>query len=379
MSELEVQKYLRGGKTLEDLNQELGIKATVHDYLPLVILNYDQINSSPKTHPIVRECRALVLDTQDWSVVARSFQRFFNWGEVQDEMDLFDFSDFLVHSKEDGSLCLLFNYNRTWLGITRGSFAQDKIQFCEITWTEGFAQAMGLRSLSDLELHLDPAYTYVCEFVSPWNKVVRRYAEPKLYLLTIFDGHVELDCDTCDRIVSRVSEFAPLFLRPQRFDFRSMEEIQKYLTAQIKDDPTFEGVVICDRNGLRYKVKNPAYLGLHKMRGESDNLFNPKHLMPFLLNGEDDELLLYFPEVKGVYYEYKSKVLESFVKLAQVWEENYRIESQKDFAIAIQGKTPFTGMLFDLRKKHGQDQRFGHLLEMWRNSSDKILKHVFNK
>lgn len=41
---LEVQKYLRSGKTFEDLTAELAIKVTVHDTLPLAILNYNQID-----------------------------------------------------------------------------------------------------------------------------------------------------------------------------------------------------------------------------------------------------------------------------------------------------------------------------------------------
>ena len=53
---LNVQKYLQT-KTLEDLNSEFAIKIAEHpDGLPLVILNYNQIESNPKTHPIIREC-----------------------------------------------------------------------------------------------------------------------------------------------------------------------------------------------------------------------------------------------------------------------------------------------------------------------------------
>lgn len=77
---LEVQTYLRGGKTIDDLESELGIKAIAHPTLPLVILNYNQIES-PKRNSIVRECRGLVLEVGTWNVVARSFQRFFNFGE----------------------------------------------------------------------------------------------------------------------------------------------------------------------------------------------------------------------------------------------------------------------------------------------------------
>jgi tRNA splicing ligase len=147
---LEVQKYLNN-KTLDDLNNEFAIKTTFHPNLPLVILNYDQIESKPKNHPIVRECRGLVLNSTDWSVAARSFPRFFNWGEVAEEMKDFDFSDFLVQSKEDGSLCLIYNFNGEWLANTRGSFATDLMQHQSFTWQEGFCMAMGVKNLKELD------------------------------------------------------------------------------------------------------------------------------------------------------------------------------------------------------------------------------------
>mgnify|MGYP001296035369 CR=1 FL=1 len=82
---LEVQKYLKN-KTLDDLNIEFGIKIKEHDELPLVILNYSMIDHGTignKTHPIVCECRGLVLEVGSWNIVARSFYRFFNFGETE--------------------------------------------------------------------------------------------------------------------------------------------------------------------------------------------------------------------------------------------------------------------------------------------------------
>lgn len=57
---LQVQEYLTNGKSLEDLQSEFGLNISRHPNLPLVILNYDQIESRPKSHPIIRECRGLV-------------------------------------------------------------------------------------------------------------------------------------------------------------------------------------------------------------------------------------------------------------------------------------------------------------------------------
>ena len=73
---LEVQKYLKE-KGVEALKQEFSI--IVKEAGDLLVLNYNQIES-PKTHPIVIECRSLILDKQ-YNVVSRSFDRFFNLQE----------------------------------------------------------------------------------------------------------------------------------------------------------------------------------------------------------------------------------------------------------------------------------------------------------
>lgn len=97
--ELEVQKYLRSGKTLENLKAELEIKSNVSG--DLVILNYSQTDS-PKAHPIVMECRGLVLEMGTWNLVMQSFSRFFNYGENLEITKEFDFSKAIALSKIDG-------------------------------------------------------------------------------------------------------------------------------------------------------------------------------------------------------------------------------------------------------------------------------------
>jgi len=81
---MKVQDWLRNNDgNLELLEEQLGIKATCHED-GRAILNYSQIDS-PKQHPIVLECRGLVLDmNNNWELVARSFSRFFNRGEIVD-------------------------------------------------------------------------------------------------------------------------------------------------------------------------------------------------------------------------------------------------------------------------------------------------------
>ncbi len=60
---------------LDNLKEEFSINCVEHPD-GRVICNYDMINSRPKDHKIVREARALTLDSRDWSLISRSFFRF---------------------------------------------------------------------------------------------------------------------------------------------------------------------------------------------------------------------------------------------------------------------------------------------------------------
>src|SRR4051812_14440572 len=103
---MEVIKYLKqyGLKALEE---EFSIKAKIYEE-GLIVLNYDQIYSSTKAHPIVAECRGLILDT-DFNIVSRSFDRFFNLGEQPETQTDIDISKAVCMEKIDGSLIKIYH------------------------------------------------------------------------------------------------------------------------------------------------------------------------------------------------------------------------------------------------------------------------------
>lgn len=371
---LKVQEYLKSGKTLENLSAEFGIKVNRHPVDPLVILNYDQIES-PKMHPVVRECRGLTLELETWNVVARAFDRFFNYGEALELNDKFIWEDCTAMTKEDGSLMLLYKYNGTWRVNTRGSFAEYNIHECGKTWAELFWEALNKRS-EDIR-----AGDYIChvfEFCSQWNKVVREYKESKAYLLAIIkleDPTEEFDEEKLDFIAETYN-----FESPQRYRFKNADEVICFLQEQETKDPTFEGIVLRDKNNLRIKVKSKTYVALHQLKG-NDNIFLSKNLIPFILAGEIDEVLTYFPEVKPRMLEVKEVIDKAYKDLHEVWWMSQDFCEQKAFAIYITKeskiKTPFTGILFTLRKDHGQIQNEDLLKAAWRNSADAIIKNLF--
>ena len=62
-----------------------------------------------------RECRGIVLDTKkNFSVVAMAYEKFFNLHEKYFDPSNFNWSDFRVYEKLDGSICTLYYYGNEW-------------------------------------------------------------------------------------------------------------------------------------------------------------------------------------------------------------------------------------------------------------------------
>lgn len=192
---LEVQKYIiakcESGLTKEQafeaLNEEFGIKVQLYDNY--VGLNYDQIES-PKSHPIVMECRAIVLNRHTLGVARRAFDRFFNYGECPDYYTDFDITRAQVFEKEDGSLIpMWFDFvNNTWEVGTRSMIYAEGDHLMGGTFREKILAAFGVVGEEEFQekmCDLDTGYTYIFEFVSPENRIVRRYEKAEMVLLAV--------------------------------------------------------------------------------------------------------------------------------------------------------------------------------------------------
>lgn len=338
---MKVQDWLRNnGGNLELLEKQLGITHTCHED-GRMILNYSQINS-PRNNEIVRECRGLVLDSNnDWALVARAFDRFFNVGEFVEEFKFFDFNNCIGYHKEDGSLLLVYYWNGEWRFNTRGSFGEGEVNYSGITWKELALKALPQKFL-DQALFI-PGLTYVFELCSPHNKIVRTYKEPQVFLLAIFNNRgYEYPYAT---VAGEAEEYG--LQMPYVSPFFSIEDVEGYIRLKADEDPTFEGIVLYDGK-TRWKIKSPEYLVLHRMANNGDPC-HPKNILPFILSGELDELLSYFPEVEGQVIDMQAEIDGAWAEIDNLWYCFHDEPSQKKFALAIQD-CRHKGILFSARK-----------------------------
>lgn len=329
---LETQKYLMSGKTLIDLKNELGISSTITND-GRVLLNYSQIES-PKTNPIVRECRGLCLIDNTWELQHRSFYRFFNFGEVPDLDKSFNWDQCEIRAKEDGSLINMSYFNGCFHIHTRGSFCDGLVNGTSQNWVSLFNLA-AKNTLASLPTNL----TYSFELCSLYNKVVREYKEPQLYLLSVFDKETEFNTNDLSLFATEYN-----LTLPDRIDV-DFSNIQAHLDNIGDTDPTFEGVVCRDINNNRVKIKQKKYLYLHRLHNNGC-LASYKNLVPLIMAGEAEEILIHFKEMKDDIDKLSELILNIKTEIDNVWYTYKDIKDRAKFAKSIIKDTKYTHPLF---------------------------------
>lgn len=335
---MHVQTYLRT-HGIEKLQSELGIKVKVYENEGLMVLNYSQIDS-PKSHPVVVECRGLILDV-DFNVVSRSMDRFFNLGEVPESQAHIDLTKALCFEKVDGSLIRIYNFKGTWYIATRGmAFAEATVNGFDVTFKELVLKALALteQEFQDkCNVFFLPDVTYICEITSTENRCVKSYSGYTLWYLTARSNSTYEYLDQS----SNASVMGMSF--PKVYSFDSMENLKETVNELKNLDEGYvlyqDGVPVC-------KIKSPAYCAVHLLRGEG---LNPKRVCELVLTGEQEEYLAYFPEDRAFIQEYVDKYNSIMQELELAYAAYRTIPDQKEFALAIRN-VQGNSVLFTARK-----------------------------
>lgn len=344
---MQVIEFLKANsKAFSKLTEAFGIKVKeYHDpYKPsLYVLNYDQINS-PKTDPVVQECRGLILDGS-LNIICRPFDRFFNLGEAG--TDSYDFTGYTFHPKLDGSLIKVYHWYGMWRIATRGTaFAESQVGDHGITFEQLALKAFGCKSLAEFDdmllnkLQFNVGMTYLFELTAPENRVVTPYTEASMTLLAVRENN------TGKYFPTKYVESFGVFKHNKAEEGLTVSEVVKKAN-QLKN--LEEGFVGYDKQGVpRIKVKSAAYVKIHYLR--SSTSLTKKSVCGVIASGEMEEYLTYYPEDS----KYFAKVLESWDKhlqeLNRQFEDVKMLVSQKDFAISIKG-TKCCWLLFEARKR----------------------------
>lgn len=341
----------------EKLTEELGIK--VRSYDDRHVFNYCQV-TSPKTDPVVMECRGVIL-SEDLKVMCRGFDRFFNLGEAPEITGRVDLSRAFVMEKLDGSLAKVYHDGSAWQVATRGTAYAEGENYTGKTFRDLFVRGFGCSSMEELREKFDRrlliGWTYVFEFTSPDNRVVTPYSKDRMYLI----GAREKQGDFV--------ELQPQFLRalkdvlcegpdclsvhvPEMFKIDDKEVLRM---AANDLGGLREGFVVHDPvSGVRVKVKSDQYVAAHRIRGETR--LTPRRIVDLVVTNEVDEYLAYFPEDKGKVDPYAQGWEEMKADMQETYENFKSVEDQKEFALSVK-HLPYSGVLFQARAKGQSPER----------------------
>jgi hypothetical protein len=362
--ELKVQTYLKNKvesglsnlEALKELEKEFAIKVKLYEDPQdrFVLLNYDQ-TESPKAHPVVIECRSLILCLDTFNLVSKKFDRFFNLGECPEFYSDFSFQDSLVMEKVDGSLVGIYHHNGVWQISTRGMAKAEGPFLTGDTFRKKILEAFGFSSEEAFQkffkaMRFNPRMTYVFEFASPENLIVTRYEKPQMVLLGIIDhdlGKVH-GLETLQQLASLFVFYGFNVRLPKMYS--PTKHLEQLVELANRLENLEEGFVVWDpKSDKRVKIKSKTYLVAHALKGEN-SVPTEKNILELVLEGEDDEFLAYFPEWKEKVESARRKVSEFENNLNQAWEQVKHISDQKTFALKVKD-LPGSGFLFEAKKK----------------------------
>lgn len=317
-----IAKYLNSGKNFEDLNNEFGI--SVSEFNNLILLNYSQIDS-PKTDPLVRFCRGIIVEKNSWNIVHYPFYRFYNFEEVIEEQKKFNWDNAVATQKIDGSLWGVFNYNDEWYISSRSKIGGlNKTNFCEVTFGDIFDKAISPYSRNEFFEKLDKNLDYTFELVSPYNRIVTPYEKCEIYLIGLrnkLNNFSEISLIEAEKI-SHISDFINsgiikipkiISLKDNNGKFRGFQEMKQLAELGKATD---EGFVVVDWSSYdneveafpRVKVKNSAYVALHHLRGTlENNSLNYANILNIIIKNEQAEVISAFPFYKNFFDEVQMK------------------------------------------------------------------------
>ena len=309
---------------IELLNQmilETYVRVNKHPEQELFIYNYTaKAQYNRVWNEITLQCRGLILDGEG-KVVARPFPKFFNLGEMEDQV--IPALPFEIYEKMDGSLGITYWVDGEVYIATRGSFiSEQSIKANELLNTR-YATA---------KAQLKEGVTYLFEIIYPANRIVVDYgAEESLTLLAIVDNNS--------------GEELPLeeigFPIVEKYD--GLNAIHQLQQLELENK---EGFVIRFQNNYRLKVKFEEYTRIHRIVTRVSSV----SIWEYLKTGLPmDEVIERVPDE---FYEWvkktKARLEEQYLEIeAKAKREYQAFPTRKETALYFQTCT-YSSVLFQM-------------------------------
>jgi T4 RnlA family RNA ligase len=351
---LAIQKYLLANG-LEKTVAKFELKT--REYENKVLLKYDQLcGPSMMANQEVQECRGIILEKGSWKVMSLAFTKFFNAEESNAHK--IDWETAHVLEKLDGSCIQVYydwNENVWYAGTTGTANGEGEVNnklgttFNQLFWNT-VKEKYGLDGSK-----LNKGFTYVFELTTPYNIVVKPHGESSASLLTVrnLETLQEVSFDELTAIAESLG-----IPRVKEYDLsaNNVGALLRTFTNMVWHD---EGYVVVDANFNRVKIKNPAYVAVHHLKGKTAE----HNIIAIVKTNEIEEFAATFPDRKDELYKLKENydklvnhLIEAWVELKDYRPKNITPVEKKKYAQSVfevcakRNIKNFTGLYFGLNE-----------------------------
>ncbi len=337
---LKIQEFILANG-IEQAIKKFNLKTRIYENK--ILLKYDQLSSPTlMAMPEVQECRGLILDRANWKVMSLAFTKFFN-SEEGNAVKI-DWSTAHVLEKLDGSCIQVYwdHYKNTWFAATTGTAegegeVNNKLgtTFNQLFWNT-------VKDKYNFDVNkLDKNYCYVFELTTPYNIVVKPHGESSATLLMCRNLTTleELSFDQLGVVSAYIG--IPL-VKSYDLNAKDVGALLRTFENMVWSE---EGYVVVDANFNRIKIKNPAYVAVHHLKGKTAE----HQIMVIIKANELEEFGATFPERIAEMNKLKVNYDALVAKLNMVWDE---LQLRRPKNIMPEEKKKYAAAVFEVCGKH---------------------------
>jgi hypothetical protein len=363
---LAIQKYLRT-HGLEKTIKEFSLKT--REYEHKILLKYDQLVSPTlMALPEMQDCRGIILEKGTWNVMSLAFRKFFN--SEEGNAAKIDWNTAKVLEKLDGTMIQVYWdwHANKWFAATTGT-AEGEGEVNNkngTTFNDLFWDTLNNKYTFN-ECLLNKDYIYVFELTTPYNIVVKPHGESSATLLTVRDRETIVELSGKDLEMAAISIGVPLV---KSFDINASNV--GHLLKTFEGMPwSEEGYVVRDGNDNRVKVKNPAYVAVHHLKGKTAE----HNILTIVKTNEIEEFAATFPERTEELNRLKEGYDGLIAKLNGVWSE---LQSHRPKNITKEEQKKFAAAVFEVCDKHELKNFTGLYFGLAQYKINSIEEYMFN-
>ena len=228
---------------------------------------------------------------KDDKVIARSYDKFFNWGE-NDTVSNRALHDKLVfpvkaYLKENGFLAIVSHYNGKLLPCSKSSTSGEYVGYIN-EMLEYVGKTVREKMLSYIKEH-DVSFVFECIIPEKDSHIVK-YEYPHLVLLDIVKNDLTMQRVPYEEMLTIANEIG-LEHKIHEYTFYSWKELNSFMKEQeaifIPYDKFKEGWVFEDANGFMVKYKTQTYRWWKQNRSIMEKMQHNRTVKPVYIRAED--------------------------------------------------------------------------------------------